>query len=397
MATLIEHYERQNQMAVLQKMGLTEADVKETFTDPGFSIQNFRLNILREAAEGNLKEGTAETSFGQLLRVGVQAMAADYFAWAGTETIFQDIVDERPSNKYAEFYAPMYGGQLPKPVERSGRYASSYFKGTDSMIINQKFGRLYEFEKELWDDDKTGQIRQKASEIGQGMRIAQEMWFTARLTGESMTFAEDITVPQPQVVGVYAPTSTTGVYQTALFGTIAGVDYGNCATTTGVTTKLSQSNIEAASIAMLKARDPMKNLLLTKMDTLIVSVNDMFTAAKLINSTLQPSMPAVSDQGSGTVSAFFTGGATGYVNTINPLMGLYKLKVSRYLPAYHWYLGQAKKGLIMQSRSPLEIIQENPASGESFGRDVLVFKSTARWEIDWITGSNYFWFRGYRP
>lgn len=387
MATLMEHYERQNQMGFLQKMGLTEADVKETFMDPGFSIHNFRLNILREAAEGNLREGTAETSFGQLLRVGVQAMAADYFAWAGTETIFQDIVDEKPSNKFAEFYAPMYGGQLPKPVERSGRYASSYFRGTDSMMVNEKFGRLYEFEKELWDDDKTGQIRQKAADIGQGMRIVQEMWFTARLLGTAMSYAEDIQVPAPPILG-------SGVYSTSLFGTFAGTSYGNMPSATGDSTKLSQSNLEAASIAMLKARDPMKNMILTKMDTLIVSVNDMFTAAKLINSTLQPSMPAVTTNGTSN-TAFFTGGATGYVNTINPLMGLYKLKVSRYLPAYYWFLGQAKKGIIMQTREPLNIVQENPASGESFGRDVIVFKSSARWAMDWITGSNLFWYKGY--
>jgi hypothetical protein len=67
------------------------------------------------------------------------------------ETLFIRIWLTRDrQNKYAEFYAPMYGGQLPKPVERSGRYASSYFKGTDSMIVNIKFGRLYEFEQELW-------------------------------------------------------------------------------------------------------------------------------------------------------------------------------------------------------------------------------------------------------
>lgn len=379
----IEHLERQAQNSFLTRMGLTEADVKETFTAPGFSIQQMRLNILREAAEGNLKEGTAETSWGQLLRVGVQAMASDYFAWAGNETIFQDIVDERPSNKAMEFYAPMYGGQLPKPVERSGRYASSYFKGTDSMLVNEKFGRLYEFEKELWDDDKTGQIKQKAADIGAGMRIVQEMYFNARLTGEAQTYAEDITVSAPAVV-------------TTPFSSTIGNQSANASA------RLSQAELEAASVAMLKIRDPLNNLLLTKMDTLIVGVDDMFNAAKLINSTLQPSVPGTSLQAlggttvSGTASSQgVLGGQIGWTNTVNPLYGLYKLKVSRYLPQYHWYLGQAKKGLIFQTRSPLEIIQENPTAGDSFNRDVLVFKSTARWQLDWITGSSNFWFKGY--
>lgn len=379
----IEHLEKQAQNSFLTRMGLTEADVKETFNAPGFSIQQMRLNILREAAEGNLREGTAETSWGQLLRVGVQAMASDYFAWAGNETIFQDIVDERPSNKAMEFYAPMYGGQLPKPVERSGRYASSYLKGTDSMIVNEKVGRLYEFEKELWDDDKTGQIKQKAADIGAGMRIVQEMYFSARLSGAATHFAEDLYVGAPGIV--------TTPYSAA---------QGNQSASTSA--RLSQPELEAASVAMLKIRDPLNNLLHTKMDTLVVSVDDMMNAAKLINSTLQPSMPGTSAQvmGGYTVTAAQTtsgvpGGTIGYVNTVNPLYGLYKLKIGRYLGSYEWYLGQAKKGLILQSRSPLEIIQENPTAGDSFNRDVLVFKSTARWAIDWIQGSNLFWFKGY--
>jgi hypothetical protein len=148
---------------------------------------------------------------------------------------------------------------------------------------------------------------------------------------------------------------------------------------------------------MMKARDPLKNRILTKMDTLIVSVDDMFTAAKLINSTLQPSTPgtAAQVQGGTALGTGVPGGTTGYVNTINPLYGLYKLKVSRYLPKYHWYLGQAKKGIIFQNREPLSIVQEGPASGESFAREILVFRTKARWEMDWIEGSNLFWYQGY--
>lgn len=380
---LMESYQKTLESAPLAKLGMTVGDLRETMMHPEFSIQEFYTNILKESCDGNLKE-TAETTFGNLLRVGVQAIAADFFLWAGNDTVFQDIVQELPSNKYAEFYAPMYGGQLPKPVERSGRYASSYFKGTDSMIINLKFGRLYEFEQELWEDDKTGQIRQRAQQIGEGMRIVQEMWALARLTGEAQTYPEDITVPAPQVLST--------VYDPNLFGT----GLGN--TSQVLNERLSQPALEAASIAMMKVRDPLKNRILAKMDTLVTSVDDMFVAAKLINSTLQPSVPGNSSQvlAGNTAATGLTGGTTGFVNTINPLYGLYKLKVARYLPQYHWYLGQAKKGLIFQNREPLSIVQENPAAGESFARDVLVFRSKARWEIDWIEGSNLFWYKGYR-
>lgn len=379
---LMETYQKQLEGATLRDLNITQSDLRETMMDPDFSIQEFYTNILQEATSGKLKE-TAQQTFGQLLRAGVQSMAADYFAWAGSDTIHQDLVEERPSNKRAEFYAPVYGGQLPKPVEASGRYASSYFKGTDSMMINIKFGRLYEFEQELWEDDKTGQIRQKSQQIGEGMRIVQEMWFIARLTGAQLSFPEDIHVPAPQIV--------QNVYDANLFAP----GEGNRAPSAG--TRLSQPALEDASIAMMKARDPLKNRLLTKMNTLVVSVDDMFTAAKLINSTLQPSVPGTGAQvlGGTAVGTGIPGGTTGWVNTINPLYGLYKLKTSRYLPKYHWYLGQAKKGLIFQNREPLSIVQEGPTSGESFARDVLVFRTKARWEIDWIEGSNLFWYQGY--
>ena len=379
---LMETYQKALEHTPLAHLGISVAELRETMMHNDFSIQEMYTNILKEACEGRLKE-TAETTFGSLLRLGVQAMAADYFAWAGGDTVYQDIVQDIPSNKYAEFYGPMYGGQLPKPVERSGRYASSYFKGTDSMIVNLKFGRLYEFEQELWEDDKTGQIRQRAQQIGEGMRIVQEMWALARLTGETQTYPEDITVPPPQVL--------SKVYDANLFGPGIGNRAG------AALTRLSQPALEEASIAMMKVRDPLKNRILAKMDTLVVSVDDMFTAAKLINSTLQPSTPGTSSmvQGGTTAATGVPGGMTGYVNTINPLYGLYKLKVARYLPSKHWYLGQAKKGLILQNREPLSIVQENPAAGESFARDVIVFRSKARWEIDWIEGSNLFWYQGY--
>ena len=167
-------------------------------------------------------------------------------------------------------------------------------------------------------------------------------------------------------------------------------------------TRLSQPALEDASIMMMQARDPMKNKILTKVDTLVVSTADMFNAAKLINSTLQPSIPGTSSQviGGTTVTpgqatSGVPGGTIGYVNTVNPLYGLYKLKVSRYLPKYHWYLLQAKKNVVFQNREPLSIVQANPTAGQSFTHDVIEFRTSARFEIDWIEGSNMFAYKGY--
>lgn len=386
---LMESLQDRLRHKVLNDINMTQEEFREAISDPSFSIGELYTGLLQEDVDGNLREAAGST-FGQLMRLGVQVFANDYFALALDDTIYQDIVMVMPSDKRAEFYAPMYAGQLPKPVDAQDRYASSYFKGTDSMMINLKFGRLYEFEYELWEDDKTGEIRRRAAEMGQGMRITQELWFTARMMGATQTFPEDITVPPPQIV--------ENVYDSNLYG--PGV--GNQPQSAGV--RLMQSAIEDAAIAMGRARDPLRNRLLTRPDTLIVAIDEQFNAAKLINSTLQPSMPGNISQAAGghTVTAGqatsgLLGGVTGFVNTINPLYGLFKLKVSKWLPNHYWFLGQAKKGLVMQTREPLSVIQENPMAGESFSRDVYVYKTRARWEMDWIEGSNYFWYRGFRP
>ncbi len=381
----LEFYENKYNQRIQESCALSEADIRATFRDENFSIRDLRTMVFKEAYEGNLKEN-AETAFGQLLRGGVQALALDFFNYSAGTTIYQDIVQYIRTDKYAEFYAPMYGVELPKEVNREGRYAESTLHGTDSMIINKKFGRLYKFEEELWLHDRTGQIKAKSQQIGEGMRILKELYFTARLCGVEMRFPEDIYVTAPKVVA--------DVFKSDLFGVVDGENYGNRPVDDNVL--LTQQSLEQAYMRMLQSRDPHGKRIMVNVNTLLVSPSDTFNAAKLIHSTLQPSTPAVSNQGAGG-TPFFTGGSTGWINTINPLVGMFKLKVGRYLPLKHWFIGEAKKGLIEQEEAPMSIVQENPTSGESFSRDVYVFKSKARWEMDWIEGSPVFWYKGYNP
>jgi len=70
--------------------------------------------------------------------------------------------------------------------------------------------------------------------------------------------------------------------------------------------------------------------------------------------------------------------------TVNPLQGLYKLLVSRFLPTKVWILGDPKKCLVFQRRDPLEIVQEHPASGTSFDIESYRFKSRSRFEVGMI-------------
>ena len=143
---------------------------------------------------------------------------------------------------------------------------------------------------------------------------------------------------------------------------------------------LSQPALEDANIALKLMRDPLGNKMLVLPNTLVVATDLVFNAAKLLNSGMQPSVPGVLG---GTVGGAISG-TTGWTEAINPLKGLFTLKEMRFLPLKSWYLGEAKKGLVFQRRDALEVVQELPATGQSFEQDAYRFRTRSRWECDWI-------------
>ena len=113
---------------------------------------------------------------------------------------------------------------------------------------------------------------------------------------------------------------------------------------------------------------------------LVVSPADKFNAAKLLNSTLQPSVPGTANYGSGaTQSAQFQAGLTGWTMTVNPLMNLYTLRVSRFLPSGYWYLIDPRS-IVFQDRDPLELMMEARDSGRSFERDEYRYRVRRRYQ-----------------
>ena len=68
--------------------------------------------------------------------------------------------------------------------------------------------------------------------------------------------------------------------------------------------------------------------------------------------------------------------------TTNPLQGLYTPKMSRFLSSNggldgthgHAYLLEAKKGIVFQERTALQVMQEAHNAGASFERDVYRYR-----------------------
>jgi hypothetical protein len=328
--------------------------------DPAFSI-----NRLRESLSKRLREAMAESSFPQLLRAGVQQFMFD--AYQTVPTIFQDLVRVTSSNKYEELYAPLYNSELPVEILPGEPFPDSRIIGLDVHVRNRKWGRTLAFQRELVDDDQTGQISQRAANLGQMMRYIEELQVMIAI----------VEAENPQVSGGSG-------YTTAL---------GNTPTVPG---GLSQAGLEEADISLQNMVDPLGNFMLVIPDTVLVSPSDKFNVLKLLNSTLQPSVPGAANQNVTTVA----GGTTGWTMTINPLQGEYTAKVSRFLPGKTSKLGgpglkgpgldnangacflmETKKSVVFQDREGLEIVQENPTAGTAFSTDEYRYRIRRRFAV----------------
>lgn len=333
--------------------------------DPEFSVKS-----LREATYkiSKMREASAEASFGQLLRAGVNNFMFD--AYQTVPTIYQDLVRVASSNKYEELYAPLYNSEMPQEVFASEPFDDSKILGLDVHVRNRKFGRMLAFERELVDDDQTGQITQRAANLGEMMRYVEELQVMIAIDGAI----------NPQTGGA-------GYSFSAM---------GNQLQTPG---QLSQPNLELADIQAQNMVDPLGNFMLVTPDTVLASPADKFNLLKLLNSTLQPSVPGTAGGAIGQAGGAL-GGQTGWTMTVNPLQGEYSAKISRFVrgatssqggpglkgpgqDGSHGacYLLQSKKSIVFQDRDALEIAQENPMSGAAFGYDQYRYRVRRRFAV----------------
>ncbi len=322
---------------------LNEVSRKIDFNAPSFSFRSLRESAVRIA---ELHESNVESTFGFLLRSSIQEYANDVYN--DLPVMYPNFVTEVQSKRRTEIYGGLYRPSLPLPVDNGEPFQDSSFKGFEREIINRKYGRLETFERELFDDDMTGQIKARAANLGEGARINEEIIVLSTLFG--------VTTTQE---GVEIPAST---YNS---GTV--YDNTNIGNRPVAFSRLSAASLEAAHVAMRKMTDPLGRKFLVVPTVLVVSPIDEFLAIALVNSPNQ---------------AWNSTGATS--NLVNPLQGRYTVYSSPFIPEKAWLIGDPKRGLVFQRRDPLEITQENTQAGDSFRKEVYAFRVRERFGVDWV-------------
>lgn len=363
----------------------------ETAVAP-WTSPNFRAGRWLEAAMravGRLREAHSVSALGFLTRKGVQLIANDWYRQ--TPAVYDQYVLTNDSTTYAEWYAPLYPSQVAGKVGRGGRFPEGRVIGEESNLVNQKFGLIESFERELFDDDQTGQIRTRSANLGQSMRVTESFYNIRRFIGLAATMGElQVTASRYATIN-YAGAAVTAPWSKSLYASARGNRPQSYAA-------LTLTSLKEAYSTLLQAQDPLGNRIIVAPDTLIVSVFDALHAPLLVKPPqgvpYYPAIPGESGAkfgGTGTTGA--SSGFPGGIMGANPFIGLgINPVVERYSPDWFAAFGQKARGFVMQNRDPLEVIQEDPASGDAFNFDAFRFRSRRRFESDWITGGSRFWY-----
>jgi phage major head subunit gpT-like protein len=339
-------------------------DIKDAKSFP-IMESNFSWKKVKQ----QLREADSASSFNQVLRAGVQAVVNSLYE--SVPTTYEDWTHAVASNKDTELYAPLHGLKFPKEVGRQEKYPEVRAAGLDLKIQNKKYGTMYPIEKELLDDDQTGQFQKQAGLLGEYAKQVLEVLSYAKLASVAGMKYDELEIPvtetKPAAETTY-PWNATGLV-------------GGGKTRPSAYAALNQANIQAGLIALMNQL----NLLGLKMsvapDRLLISPHYRFDSAVLAHSSYYPS---------GAAAAGNVGGAF----AINPLQGLFDITVSRFMfdnsgsvnaDSKAWYLVDSKKPwFIVQVREAAVVEQENPMSGESFSADIYRFKVRTRANADFI-------------
>lgn len=334
--------------------------------ESGFSWKEFKKKALRESLSAS--------SFPQLLRAGVQTMVNQMYSAVGTT--FESWAHVIPSSKDTELYAPLHGMTFLSEVGPGEKAIESNMAGLDLRLKNRGFAEIFPLEKELVDDDQTGQVTQLAGLMAEYAKLAVEVYCYGKLQSVSGMSYSNLTVPTSETK---PSNESTYPYSTALIG--------GGKTRPGSFGALTQANMQSGLIALMNQLNLLGLKMLVNPDTIIASPHYRFDLSVLLNSSMNPA---------GAASAGVTGGAF----SANPIQNVVNPVISRFVfdqngsvnaDSKAWYLcDSSKPAFVVQMREPASVLLESPEAGESFDRRLYRWRLFTRFNSDFID-PRFFW------
>lgn len=360
---------RKNDEVVKMRESLKRKVGIDMFDDKDFPVTNRRFSWRK--LEEKLQEADSAGTFSQVLRAGVQTIADA--AYQATPTTYEDWTHVVQSTKDTELYAPLHGISFPRQVGPQEIYPEVGAAGLDIKLKNYKYGSVFPLEKELLDDDQTGQFSKQAGLLGEYMKIVLEAWVYGKLASVSSMKYIDLSIPisetKPSTESNYPWTNSSAPFVGGGF---------NKPTSFGA---ISQANIQNGIIGLMNQKNLLGIKMLVRPNRILIGPTSSFDLAVLLHSAYYPSGAAAT----GNVGGAFA---------INPLKGIADSTVSRFMfkndgtvngDSKAWYIvDDSVPWFVVQMREPVLVEQENPASGQSFDRDVIRTKVRMRANADFI-------------
>lgn len=320
-----------------------------------------------------LEEADSSSAFTQFLRAGLQQAVMNMYK--ATETTWQDWATVIASNKDTEIYAPNHGVAFPKEVGQGEVYPEVSAAALDLELKNKKFGSMYALSYELAEDDQTGSFMQQSSLLGEYCALVQEAYAYGKLASVASMKYLDLVIPTSETKPSY---ESAYPWSTSLRGGGA---------TKGTFGALIQANVQAGIIGLMNQKNLQGIKMVVNPKRLLIGPYLKFDAGVLLNSAYYPSGAA-------------TAGAIGGAFAVNMLKGILDLTVSRFMfkndgtvngDSKAWYIvDDTKPFFVMQQRTPVSVVQENPGSGAHFNQDIIRFKSMTRFNCD-FTDPRFSW------
>ena len=330
----------------------------ESVRDQGknFSWRGFTDFLKRNRGSLQKESGQSATAFAPYYRLGVQVLVAS--GYKHPDLAYDSLCATRPSTTLAQPYASSYRPTMPSKGFGGLKPKQISFQPRSKVVTNEDFVSFYDLERKAIEDDQTSTFNKVVMQEGENYSVQRQIYYDAFISGATKT-AFGMTVP--------APSYTDNDGLSGIYNSTRGNKFNSDLT-------LSESSVEQALYKIEQMTQPGAEgqLILVQPDVLYTSVQDKFSAKRIL---MSESAPAI-DSSSST-------NTTGY-QSINPVKGELKPVRSPWLTNGSWYVLESKAdSIILQERHPLETAMEEPNAGDSFEKRAYRYRWYMRWAMFW--------------